>query len=499
MSQSEEPELDLDDYNTDNIKWGPPPTKAQTQAWITRKLQESKAGLKAKLTIPLEDSAKVEWAQELFTNLIVTPKQWQDFVTSFGPDKETNPIDNLLDAARLLELSRNDVNRGINLILDRAASFGQPFVLSWEKLSNWWKESIKVFTNPEWKEEEYLNDPNYAVRPGFFDNSRGRVIGPTLALSPEKRDQNVEETLRHIFGYEELSDGTVFLTDAVFLRSWAVMLENIKPLIEYLDALDLALNFAYKMIFDEKNLKGNKFPRPSGVWDRKRMGYTEYFYQKYGKVYPVLGPDFLLWPLWDNPELTPSPTVEMVEAVHTSITGIIRGIIPFILELYLDISLKANTLGLVGIPTTKDWALLEVPEDRDLEKLFSKGSVQAAYGKIKVEPLKKDTVEMEQKRKEVLVQIMNKYPEIYDDKYSTLEKGQVDWNDEEYLEMLGWRTKRLAAVAKLAPELVVQPGFRLESGVDNQLSETLEDASQQVEGTPSKQKRKKNKKKKGNY
>ncbi|KAJ6258231.1 hypothetical protein Dda_7150 [Drechslerella dactyloides] len=191
--------------------------------------------------------------------------------------------------------------------------------------------------------------PVLAQQALFDANGLLEPVPPNLAHDPFVRALYAENALKGLFRYEELRpDREIILSDNRFLNIWDIADYAHRRLVRWLNEeftpLMDEMNHEY---YPDSDLLANTWWRPLGIWKRQEIGYQQYWMQKYGKIYKYIPPDFGYWETWESNTVKTLPGIGelLLFATHSTGVGLVRGLLPYILELFSDIAGVAWTLG----------------------------------------------------------------------------------------------------------------------------------------------------------
>ncbi|KAF3938676.1 hypothetical protein ABW19_dt0206730 [Dactylella cylindrospora] len=364
---------------------------------------------------PRDEPPLSDWAEpSANSDIIVSKQQWDEFVQSFGTYKDSNTVINLVDATKLLTA------HAINLIKLSGLLYQVTFNNEFNSIRGHVWDVLKPIHNALWNDEGDVMiemTPEERVK-GFMDP--GGILDSTLKTDTGHRAETVQKVLKGLFSYREDQDPRyIVLDDTVFQSTWLQIREATLDLWKLLGHVtDKIVLPAQHEIWDKYNfgnIIANTELRPSGVWKRGTIGYVNYYQKKYRKVYwplPANSPYWVAWGLGtDGAVVLRQNYFYLWSAFHHEFTSMVAGALSWILELYIDISAKANAMASKCITPNKEWA--------------------------------KPTIDTPGFTKE----LVHSYPEVRDEGYTTEEGGQGDWDDGREVEKYAWMEREPAVIA----------------------------------------------------
>ncbi|KAK6530382.1 hypothetical protein TWF694_003737 [Orbilia ellipsospora] len=325
-------------------------------------------------------------------SILITPKQWQDFEKSLGvgTDRE-GPIWYILVAARrVLQLSHS-LTSTVILLQQALAERGEAnveevldqFITRFSDLigpldnylyrlphhrtdytQNPAAINMKTEGNPQLKEAFAQMLTILEQTPGLLN--RGGVLDPGSQGQPSSISTRV--TLRRMFDYDvgkTATDTAILLNDAYFLRAWETVYGVMQNLAQFEEQVTetmerLRLKYlpnnaaAYRQpVFD---------PYPVGLYDRKADGYGNYWLYKYELGTRSPGNDDQLGEMWGNYNVNNSTITDMCASYLIQLDSILRGVLPFMMDMFADIAVKANELANTSEWRKKNWAVIKTPD-----------------------------------------------------------------------------------------------------------------------------------------
>ncbi|KAF3915655.1 hypothetical protein ABW21_db0209785 [Orbilia brochopaga] len=318
------------------------------------------------------------------TDLTLSSDEWTNFTTkAFSTDMLENPVWYLFHSGYLLrEFSRQQERLATLLaVVTKKRQWGRfrteffqiiaPLTTEWYPLD---AKEVKdgepqapctifgVEVPNEYKENTRYH-PDIDVPPGIMD------CGGPLDTSAERdnpraqRDQDpfprdylsVQGILRGLFSahVQESEDGQwrIFASQTGFLKAWLITRQTIERMtpfaesvFEYIGAIPPDLS----RLPDETPLVDER-PRQTRLFPREKIGYQAYYDEKFGGSF-MATEELLPDPEWLEEAVIAysgrhpgAPDVFILYAVI--VNTIFRGILPFMMDLFADIAVKANDLA----------------------------------------------------------------------------------------------------------------------------------------------------------
>ncbi|KAK6337576.1 hypothetical protein TWF730_002971 [Orbilia blumenaviensis] len=360
--------------------------RQQTSAALKR-LRKSQAEKPASHQNPDD----VDWAPPGET-IVVTPSQWADFETSLGiGTNEPGPVWLLLKAViRFLKLAVSLESTAL-LLQNALSERGEPDAVGvWDQYLGTFADVIEPLDNHLWDPD----DPtaNSQTAKNFVDDVVARIAperqgmvtqmlvksqstpglmnrGGTLdpGKIPEPTVLGMKVMLRRLFDYNADPNGgnQIFLNSGPFLQVWELAYSIVTELSDFelrvgAMADPIRLRFLPQDAGDGEIWRTVTDSYPVGLYRRENIGYDGYFNSKYEGTTRAMGTDEELSERWGM-ETSDLDISNMVASYRNQLDGLIKGLLPAIMDALADIAVKAYDMGEKSRLRSRNWPLLNIP------------------------------------------------------------------------------------------------------------------------------------------
>ncbi|KAF3914471.1 hypothetical protein AA313_de0204012 [Arthrobotrys entomopaga] len=348
--------------------------------------------LQAANPLAQRDPDELIWAP-IGDTILVTPKQWQNFEQSLGMGTDRQgPVWYILVAARrALQLS-SSLTGTIILLQEALVGRGEPdaeelldqFITRFSDLvgpldnylyrlpdyrtdytQNPAAIEMKGDENPQLKEALAHILTRLEQLPGLLN--RGGVLDPGSQNNPSLISTRV--TLRRMFDYDAgktATDTDILLNDAYFLRAWEVVYGVMRNLAQFEEQVtDVMDGFRLKYLPADTPIMDREVvfsPYPVGLYNREDEGYENYWLYKYELTTRSPGNEDQLGKMWGDHAVSDLAIASMCSSYLIQLDAISRGVLPFMMDMFADIAVKANELANNSKWKKRNWAIVDTPD-----------------------------------------------------------------------------------------------------------------------------------------
>ncbi|EPS36566.1 hypothetical protein H072_9816 [Dactylellina haptotyla CBS 200.50] len=236
------------------------------------------------------------------TSVVLTKPQWNGFVQ--GLENSYNGSDTLTSLWRTCALAVA-YRKSIDSLLVAAHKYAK---LKDPELA----KRVNTAYDALWRKFYYVSNRNFGVpktkypTPGICDETG--ILGAPTGKQTDALPETKLKLLEDLFMYEPLARDEISISDDYFLTTW--------------NSIDQTLSW-----LDE--------------WE---LGYAQYWDKKYGVVYKYIPKEFGYWDMWNSPtnlDYISEMPEKLLYALHATVVGLVRGVLPVVTEMFVDIGYRA--------------------------------------------------------------------------------------------------------------------------------------------------------------
>ncbi|KAK6530682.1 hypothetical protein TWF281_007521 [Arthrobotrys megalospora] len=338
---------------------------------------------------------QISWAPPGET-IVVNQTQWADFETSLGMvNNQRGPVWYLLEAVTRFKALSISLEATALLIQDALVNRDEPNALPiWDNYIGRFGDLIEPLDNHLFDPDDIASGTNMArqfvqdigigvsldkqetivgalqktqLTPGLMN--RGGTLDPGNIQQPNLLSTKV--TLRRLFDYNADPQGgdNILLNSGPFLQAWELTYKAATALAEFeAEARDMADAFRLQYLPLDANedeiWHPITEPYPVGRFRRQSIGYDGYWFSKYeGRTRPA-GGDEELGERWGESVTNKNLNLavsNMIASYLDQMDGLIKGLLPMLMNLFADIALKAHAMAAKSSWRSKNWPLLNMP------------------------------------------------------------------------------------------------------------------------------------------
>ncbi|KAF3904946.1 hypothetical protein ABW20_dc0109967 [Dactylellina cionopaga] len=335
------------------------PNMRQLATWSAQKLAQAGAQRTPK-TLPTEIPAELKkeepesWEKIMdptfnsLTTIVLTPSEWDSFAkwAKFGYGGASN-ISWMWWTCKVMINWRVSIENLLTTTIKYVKTRDPQLAKRLEEAQTAFITGLTPVTNIRAGNKRFTYHFNGLCDQGGFLTSPN----PAAATNSQAERDAEDKFLKRMFMYDDKTYGPdkITMSDDLFLHNWNILHLNLNMQVNWLkNTFTPLMRDINAKLFPKRDLIANINPRPLGVWKRKQIGLAGYWRQKYSSIYKYIPPDFGYWGVWNDPEtvtLVADAPEMLLLATHSTAVGFIRGIEPFLSELFIDIALKAWGMG----------------------------------------------------------------------------------------------------------------------------------------------------------
>ncbi|KAK6500419.1 hypothetical protein TWF481_010763 [Arthrobotrys musiformis] len=227
--------------------------------------------------------------------------------------------------------------------------------------------------------------------PGLMN--RGGTLDPGKLQKPTVVGQRV--ILRRLFDFtaDPSGKGEILLNSGPFLQVWEATYKTITKLSNFEEEIGV-LAESTRLRYVPHDVDGGEVwrpitdPYPVGLYNREEIGYDGYFELKYEGTTRGMGTEQELSQRWGM-EVSDLDIANMIASYRNQLDGLIRGLLPLIMDMLADIAVKAYDMSKKSRWPRNNWPLPHIEGlDTSIELLrrypeWSEGQYETADPRLR--------------------------------------------------------------------------------------------------------------------